>query len=170
VEGFDLASALRNCGELLLKHGGHAMAAGVSVALDRIESFRSRLNAIAHEKLTPELLKPSLTLDAEARLNELNFEFLRLLSRLEPTGSGNGCAQFATRGLSCRGEIRRFGTLKQHAKFFVSDGAATQRVIWWNMPENLELPERFDLAYVPEIEEYNGTFGIQLRVLDLREH
>jgi single-stranded-DNA-specific exonuclease len=170
VEGFDLASALRNCGELLLKHGGHAMAAGVSMALDRIESFRSRLNAIAREKLTPELLKPSLTLDAEARLNELNFEFLRLLSRLEPTGSGNGCAQFASRDLSCRGEIRRFGTMKQHAKFSVSDGSATQRVIWWNMPENLELPGRFDLAYVPEIEEYNGTLGIQLRALDLREH
>src|SRR5690606_18361980 len=57
IEGFDLAAALRECDELLLRHGGHAMAAGLSVAPDKLAHLRDRLNQLARDRLRPEQLQ-----------------------------------------------------------------------------------------------------------------
>jgi hypothetical protein len=62
---------------------------------------------------------------------------------------------------------RRFGADQQHLRFTVSDGAASHQAIWWNCGL-AELPQSFDLAFAPELSEYNGTLAIQLKVLDLR--
>ena len=51
-------------------------------------------------------------------------------------------------------------------KFNATDGTTTHQALWWNCPS--EPPERFDLAFSPELNEYNGTYGIQLKVLDLK--
>jgi hypothetical protein len=64
------------------------------------------------------------------------------------------------------GEFRRMGAEQKHARFAVTDGTAIQDVIWWNAAE---LPfAHFDLAVTPEINVYNGTKRVQLRLLDFR--
>ncbi len=70
IAGFDLAAALRECDDLLIKHGGHAMAAGVTIHPDKVDIFRTRLNEIARRSLKPEDLQPPLRLDAEVALKE----------------------------------------------------------------------------------------------------
>ncbi len=70
--GFDLAAALRECDDLLIKHGGHAMAAGVTIHPDKLDAFRTRLNEIARRSLQPEDLQPPLRLDAEVALKEIS--------------------------------------------------------------------------------------------------
>ena len=89
IAGFDLAAALRECDDLLVRHGGHAMAAGLSIHPDKIDALRERLNKLARRALKPENLQPSLRLDAEVGLDEMNFEMLNELARLKPTGQGN---------------------------------------------------------------------------------
>ena len=76
ISGFDLASALRECGDLLLRHGGHAMAAGLSVLPEKIDALRGRLNEVARRTLPLEELKPGLRLDAEVGLEEITLECL----------------------------------------------------------------------------------------------
>ena len=85
IQGFDLAAALQNCAELLLRHGGHAMAAGLSLHPAKVSLLRERLNAQAHALLQPEQLRPALRLDAEAALPELALDRLEELQRLDPT-------------------------------------------------------------------------------------
>ena len=167
IEGFDLAANLRQCSDLLLKHGGHAMAAGVTMASSRLADLKTRFNELARTTLSAEALQPILKLDAEVRLAELSFPFLKSLERIAPIGQGNPCIQFAARGLRQAGTPRRLGSEQQHLRFAVSDGLATHQAVWWNC-ELQELPARFDLAFAPELSEYNGTLGIQLKVLDLK--
>lgn len=170
IEGLDLAAALRQCSEVLLKHGGHAMAAGVTLRAERVEEFRQKLNECARAMLSPEMLERALRIDAEVSLAEITFPTLKQLEALEPCGQGNPPVHLAARRLRLRGAPRRFGSAAQHLRFAASDGRASQAVVWWNCPEIDEslLAEPFDLAFVPELNEYNGTLGIQLRLLDIR--
>ena len=87
--GFDLAAALRECDDLLVRHGGHAMAAGVTIHPDNLDAFRARLNELARRALKPEDLQPPLRLDAEVAWRTSPSNALAELDRLKPTGMGN---------------------------------------------------------------------------------
>jgi single-stranded-DNA-specific exonuclease len=167
IEGFDLAAHLRQCGDLLLKHGGHAMAAGVTMRPERLPDFRERINQLARSALSPESLQRTLRLDAEISLADLNFNSIKLLEQLQPVGHQNPPVQLAARNLHLSGSPRRLGADQQHLRFNVSDGRVSHQAIWWSCGP-AELPPRFDLAFAPEFSEYNGTVAIQLRVLDLK--
>ena len=166
IAGFDLAAALRECDDLLLRHGGHAMAAGLSIAPDKVDALRQRLNEIARRRLRPEDLQPSLRIDAEVDLDEMNFEMLAELDRLKPTGQGNPAVQFCARNLSHQRPLQRMGAQKQHVKMWVTDGMMTHEAVWWNGGEKSLPVEKFDLAFAPQINHFNGKRTVQLKVLD----
>jgi single-stranded-DNA-specific exonuclease len=168
IAGFDLAAALRECDDLLLRHGGHAMAAGLSIAPDKIDLLRQKLNDLARLKLKPEDLQPPLRLDAEVGLDEINFESLAELEKLKPTGQGNPAVQFCSRNLSHAKPLQRMGAQKQHVKLWVSDGSAMHEAVWWNGGEKSLPVGKFDLAFAPQINEFNGRRAVQLKVLDWR--
>jgi single-stranded-DNA-specific exonuclease len=168
IAGFDLAAALRECDDLLLRHGGHAMAAGLSIAPDKVDALRQRLNQIARRRLRPEDLQPPLRIDAEVGLDEINFDSLAELEKLKPTGQGNPAVQFCARNLSHQRPLQRIGAQKQHVKMWVTDGLATHEVVWWNGGEKSLPVGKFDLAFAPQINEFNGNRMVQLKVLDWR--
>lgn len=168
IDGFDLAVALRECGDLLLRHGGHAMAAGVSMVPENLEAFRQRLNSIARQSLTAERLQRPLHLDAKVTLDQIHVPTLLELAQLKPTGQGNPPLQFEACGLTHSRAPQRIGPEKQHAKMWVTDGSATLEALWWKAGDEA-LPEgKFDLAFSPSINEYNGTRRVQLKLLDWR--
>jgi single-stranded-DNA-specific exonuclease len=168
IEGFDLASALRQCSDLLLSHGGHAMAAGVSLHPDKIDAFRLRINELAREALKPEQLQPTLRLDAKADLGDLTLERLAELGKLQQTGLGNPPVHLYVTGLSFHRPPKRMGPEQQHAKFWVTDGAAIRESVWWNAGDATMPDGRFDLAFAPQANEFNGTRSVQLKLLDWR--
>ena len=168
IAGFDLAAALRECGDLLLRHGGHAMAAGLTLAPEKIDLLRERLNAIARRTLQPEQLQPALRLDAEVGLDELNLSSLSELEKLKPTGQGNPPLQFCARNLTHKKPLQRIGANKQHVKMWVTDGSVTHEAVWWNAGEGSLPVGKFDLAFAPSLNDYNGRTTVQLKVLDWR--
>ncbi|HXC36560.1 MAG TPA: single-stranded-DNA-specific exonuclease RecJ [Candidatus Acidoferrales bacterium] len=168
IAGFDLASALRECGHLLVRHGGHAMAAGLSILPDNVGRLREKLNEVARRTLKPDDLQPTLRLDAEVGLDEMGFDILYALDKLKPHGQGNPAAQFCARNISHARPLQRIGAEKQHVKLKVTDGTAAHEAVWWNAG-NKSLPVgKFDLAFTPQINEFNGTRSVQLKVLDWR--
>jgi len=168
IEGFDLAQALRECNELLLGHGGHAMAAGLSIHPDKLELFRTRINEIARRALTPEQLQPALRLDAQADLDDLTVERVAELGKLQQTGIGNPPVHLYISNATFHRPPQRMGQDNQHAKFWVTDGKGIRESVWWNAGE-APLPEgRFDLAFAPQTNHYLGTSSVQLKVLDWR--
>ena len=177
IAGFDLAAALRECDDLLLRHGGHALAAGLSIRPDKIDLLRQRLNELARRRLKPEDLQPCLRLDAEVGLDEMGLESVGRLARLKPVGQGNPPVQFCARSLVHQRPLQRIGADRQHVKMWVTDspspqggyggaGGAVLEAVWWN-GGNASLPVgRFDLAFAPQVNEFNGRRTVQLKVLD----
>jgi single-stranded-DNA-specific exonuclease len=166
IAGFDLAAALRECDDLLLRHGGHALAAGLSLQPDKIDLLRRRLNELARRALKPEDLQPSLLLDAEVGLDEITLDSLGGLARLKPMGQGNPPVQFCSRNLAHQRPLQRIGVNRQHVKMWVTDGTGTLEAVWWNGGSGSLPVGKFDLAFAPQVNEFNDNRMVQLKVLD----
>jgi single-stranded-DNA-specific exonuclease len=168
IEGFDLAAALRECGDLLVRHGGHAMAAGITVLPDKIDLLRARLNELARRSLKPEQFQRALRLDAEITAPDLTVERLRELEKLQQTGIGNPAAHFFLRNVGHARPLQRIGADKRHAKLWVGDGQATWEAVIWGAGDGALPVGRFDLAFAPQLNQFNGSTSVQLKVLDWR--
>ncbi len=168
IEGFDLAEAMRSCDDLLNDHGGHAMAAGVSVKPGRLDAFRERINEIAKKTITPEMFQPPLKLDAGTGLSELTLLHIEEMSQLEPIGQGNPEIQLLVPELTLSSPIYRMGRDKQHAKFWVTDNHDASEVLAWNLKPEDEPKDTFDIAVAPQINDFNGRRSVQLKLIDWR--
>jgi len=162
VAGFSIVGALAAAAELLIRYGGHEMAAGLSVLPANIPALRQRLNEGAG--VMPE---PVVRVDAVVQLAELTAAFFTGLEQFEPGGPDNPWPAFAVTGVRLSGAARVVG--QKHLKFAVTDGTATAAAIWWGHGDT-KLPDgEFDVAFVPELNEYRGTVTVQLNVRDVRE-
>ena len=93
VEGFNLHSAISACSDLLIRYGGHALAAGLSIEEGKLEEFRRRINAWAAKEY-PVMRLPALKLDVAVRLDQLTVDEVRGLDYLAPCGGGNPAPTF----------------------------------------------------------------------------
>ena len=142
------------------------MAAGLSIAAANLDAFRERLNEHARRTLKPENLQAPLRLDAEVGLDEISLERLTEFDRLRPTGQGNPAVQFCARKLSHQRPLQRIGSDKQHVKMWVTDGAGAHEAVWWGAGKGSLPVGTFDLAFAPQVNQYNGKRAVQLKVLD----
>ncbi|HET9014174.1 MAG TPA: single-stranded-DNA-specific exonuclease RecJ, partial [Thermomicrobiaceae bacterium] len=99
IAGFDIAAALQACGDLLVEHGGHRGAAGLTVETANLAELEARLGMLLERTFAGGIPEPALELDAELHPNELTLTTTALVSALEPTGAGNPAPVFFTRGL-----------------------------------------------------------------------
>ncbi len=97
IPAFHLLQALESCPELFSRFGGHSHAIGCALPAERIPELRSRLDAYARQRLTPEDFVPVLEYDAEIGLEEVTNDFWLGLQKLEPFGTGNPVPVFVVR-------------------------------------------------------------------------
>ena len=168
IEGFDLAEAMRECDDLLNDHGGHAMAAGVSVKPGQVDAFRERINEVAKKTINSEMFQAPLKLDAETNLSEMTLVRIQEMQQIEPTGQGNPEIQLLIPNLTMSGSIFRMGKDKQHVKFWANDDRESCEVIAWNLKPEDEPKGNFDLAVVPQVNSFNGHLSVQLKLIDWR--
>ena len=156
IKEFHITEALDQCSDLLVRHGGHAAAAGFTVNNKDLPELVDRLQEIAREELSQLDLRPTIQADVEIPLSELKPEILEFLELLQPTGYGNPQAHFVSRNLKVT-RSRTVGKDNNHLKLTVTDGRITYDAIafrqgYW---EGL-LPPRVDLLYVFETNHYSG--------------
>jgi len=169
IPGFHITEAMDQCADLLVRHGGHAAAAGFTVLNQHLDVFIARMKAIAAEKLGDlSLLRKTLEADLEIPLAQLNFAMFGWLEQIQPTGYGNPDPLFVTRNLEVRGRWA-VGKEKQHLKLKVTDGRNTVSAIAFRMGHlEKDLPARIDLLYSFEKNEFNGQIEPQLNVKDIK--
>ncbi len=127
IEGFDLQLALASCEDLLLRWGGHKMAAGLALQENRLEPFRERFEAVAR-KLPDDLFTPVGRIDLELKLDLAGEALFEALQALEPHGAGNPVPVFVARNRSVRIE-RVFGRATNHLSLVIDD---TIPAVFWN--------------------------------------
>jgi single-stranded-DNA-specific exonuclease len=168
IPEFHITEALDQCAGLLERHGGHAAAAGFTVRNENLAMLAEQLQQIAAEQLGRLDLRPILHADAEVPLSELKPDLLNYLDWLQPTGFGNRQAVFVTRDLRVS-SCRTVGREAAHLKLSVTDGWITYDAIAFRQGHWKEqMPERVDLVYTFERNEFNGRVSLQLNVKDLR--
>ncbi len=169
IEGFDLAAAIASCSDLLIKHGGHTAAAGLTIDADKVDAFRDAFERCARERLPDgELLKP-LRIDAQVALSSIDPQLIHALDRLQPCGHHNASPVFATFGAeivpgSCR-ELRG-----GHLKMMVRDDSATMHAIGFGMGDRLNeiaAAPAVDIAFAPQFNTWRGETSIQLLLKDI---
>lgn len=170
IPEFNIIQALDRCADLLVRHGGHAQAAGFTVPNENIPLLRERLRALAEKALDEVDLRPTLEIDAEVPFKDLTMSLADDLRRLEPTGAKNGAPVFVTRGLRVD-KMRRVGREDKHLWLRFTDGQRNHTIDAIAFKQgawNEYMPPVIDVAYRLEINEWNGRKKLQLNVQDLR--
>jgi single-stranded-DNA-specific exonuclease len=168
IPEFHITQALDQCADLLVRHGGHAAAAGFTVRNDNFDELVTRMQTIASEQLAGHDLRPTLMADAEVPLSDLKPQLLDYLELLQPTGYGNPEAVFVSRKLRIKNS-RTVGADGQHLKLTVTDGNLTIDAIAFRLGHlQPGLPTHVDLLSTFEVNEYNGRKTLQLNVRDLK--
>ena len=172
IPEFHITRALDDCADLLVRHGGHAAAAGFTVRNENRSALVARLREIAQEQLGDVELLPLLEIDRKIKLDKLNGKhisgILNDIRQLEPTGRANPEPVFASFGLEVR-YARAVGREGSHLKLRVKAGKNDFDAIAFRQGYWLEdMPERIDLAYRFEINEFNGRSTLQLNIKDIK--
>src|SRR5215216_4101309 len=169
IPEFHITDALDLCKDLLVRHGGHAAAAGFTVRNEKLPEFVTRLKEIAKAQLCEKDLRHTLTADMEVSLSQLSFEVLSHLEYLEPTGYGNPDAVFVSRNVKVK-SARTVGAEGRHLKLtFDDERGSTFDSIGFRMGRlQASLPSRVDVMYHFESNEYNGRKSLQLNLKDVK--
>ena len=168
IPEFHITHALDECADLLVRHGGHAAAAGFTVKNDNLYVLIDRLKSIAARELGALDLHLSISADAEIPLSHLNFELLKGLERLQPTGYGNPEPVFISRGVKVQSK-RTVGMDGKHLKLSLTDGRYTVDAIGFRLGDLLpDLPSQVDVLYTFEANEFNDRISLQLNLKDIR--
>lgn len=166
---FDLHAALGGCADLLVKHGGHRAAAGLTIEPARIPEFAARFNQIARSQLSREDLVPELRTDLELPIDEADESLERALRFLEPFGVGNPGPVLVSRGVRVHGAPRRVGT--DGLKLALATPRGALEAVAWGLAHRADEFGRdaaIDIAYRLEMNEYRGARTLQATLLDVR--
>lgn len=164
IPAFDLYNGLSSCGDLLLSFGGHRQAAGIRLRESDIARFEEKMNAVVRAALHGDDFTPTVEIDTEVALQEVNPSLVRELSLLEPLGAGNPEPLLGARRLDVLSP-RIVG--RNHLKMKLKQRALAIDAIGFDMGkflEHLGPAVAVDAAFTPTINEWNGNRYLQLNL------
>jgi len=170
ISEFHITRALDECSDLLLRHGGHSMAAGFTVHKDFKDQLIDRLNLIANRELDGLDLMPTLKIDKELALEEMTPRIYPELEKLQPTGMSNPSVLLALKNIDIA-DVQLIGKEKTHLRFTVPHAQVYQAIAfnqaqWYN--DWLFKRTKFDLAFSIDINSFNGKETQQIQVKDMK--
>lgn len=172
IESYHMYQALCGVQDLLLKFGGHPMAAGFSLKEENIDEFRRRLNE--QSALTKEDFIPKIWIDVAMPLEYISEALVNELKGLEPFGQGNEKPQFAQKNLRIR-SVRAIGRNNNAVRMTVvtEQGRPMEAMVFTvadQFVEEAKQSRSIDVIYYPDINEYNGNRTLQIVVRAYKLH
>ncbi len=169
IAEFNITEALDQCADLLIRHGGHAQAAGFAIYNENLPHFQERILQIVTAGLRDKDLRPTIQIDAEVPFSQLDLSLHEALSRLEPCGHDNSLPVLCSKHLRVV-DCRTVGKDNSHLKLRLSDGNQERDAIAFRLGDLVkDMPRFVDVAYQLDVDEWNGSRRLQLVVQDLRE-
>ena len=166
IEGVSLVDALRECADCLEAGGGHAMAAGLSIREENIDTFRRLFADYVTATTTAEQRLPKLYFDAEISFAELSLEFLASYDLLQPFGSNNPQPIFVTRGVDL--SRRPLHMKNNHLRLTLRQGYHEQDAVYFSGGE-APLPDPpWDIAFSIDRNTFRGRTTLQLIIQDVK--
>ena len=169
IKGLNLVEALNHCEDLLVKYGGHELAAGLTVKRGMLDEFRKRINEYAAERITEDMLRIKAEADCEVDIEELNMSFATEILRLEPFGIGNASPQFVMKDVTVK-RITHIGGGK-HTKLTLQKKGICVSAIYFGVGENelcCEEGDVVDVLFNIDINDYRNVRSVQMILHDIR--
>ena len=169
IKGMNLVDALSYCQDLLVKYGGHELAAGLSIEKSKLDEFKKRINEYARKCLSEEDFVSSVDIDCELYPSEATLKLADELGRLEPFGVSNLVPVFAMRGLRVV-EALPIGAGKHTKLILQGEGRRFPAVRFGISPEELGFVsgDEVDIAFNLNVNEFQGNRSEQLLIKDIR--
>jgi len=175
VEGFDLYKAIDACSDLLENFGGHMYAAGLTLKIENVETFKRKFEEIVSETITDEQLSPNIVIDAEIDFTDINPRFVRILKQFSPFGPKNMSPVFLTRNVADVGSAKTVGKYGEHLKLDVRQTNSSGLIfpaIGFQLGEHYSIAKSnksFDICYTIEENTFRGETKLQLQLKGIRD-
>ena len=169
IRGMNLVDALAQCEDLLVRFGGHELAAGLTIRRGNVDEFRKRINEYAATKLDEEALCVSIDADCEVEIKELSMQLAKEIDYLEPFGISNPIPNFILRNATIS-RVIPMGNGK-HTKLIIEKDGIAMNAIWFGMNSSdlpVEMTDPIDVLFQLNINEYQNTTSLQMIVQDIR--
>ncbi len=169
IKGLNLVEALSACEELLVRFGGHELAAGLSVRRMDIDAFRRKINAYAKEKMTDDMLCGSVDADCEVDFSELSMKLCAEIDTMEPFGTANPVPVLMMREMRITRIVPLGGG--KHTKLILEKDGNSISAVWFGMSAaqlTYELLDTVDVLFQLNLNEFQGVTSLQMIVQDMR--
>ena len=170
IPAFDMLGALERCAHLLLRFGGHRLAAGLTLDAARLQEFRHTISAWADQTLEPDDLRPRVRIDGPLPFSAITGKTVDEVGRLEPFGPGNPRPVFHAAGVEIVDGPRRIKD--RHLKLAVRQQGRLFRAIAWRAIERESFfaanRSGLDLAFSLAQNTYRGETTVEFSIVDSR--
>ncbi len=169
IKGMNLVDALTHCEDLLVKFGGHELAAGLTVKRGDLARFRQKINEYAKENLSEEVLKIRMEVDCELSMTDLTLPFAQELTLLEPFGTGNTTPNFVLKDTI----VKRVSPMSEgkHTRFLLEKDGICLTALYFGMglaDHGFDVGDRIDVLFTVDINDYKNTRSVQMILQDAR--
>ena len=169
IKGMNLVEALNYCDELLLKYGGHELAAGLTIKRANLEEFRKKINEYAQNHLSEDVFRICIDADFSIRMKNVTMELAKEILLLEPFGAGNLAPVFMMRDVTVK-KITAIGAGKHTRLLLEQDGICMTALYFGVSIEELgfTIGDVIDVLFHMDINDYKGTQSVQMILQDTR--
>lgn len=171
IDGVSIHDALSACSHFMRKFGGHAMAAGLTLPIDKVDDFREALIGQVNAVLSEDGLTRCVRVDAEVSPGDCTLEVFDQLAKLAPFGRGNPTPRLVLRGAVLDRSAQRMGAAGKHLSMsFAYNGRSLRAVAFGQGEHASELPAgaAIDLLFEPKVNTWQGVRRPELHVADFK--
>ena len=172
VKDFDVYTAIENCSHLLEQFGGHKFAAGLTLKKENVKSFTEAFENEVSRSITDDMLIPTVEIDLEIKLDDINDKLVRILNQFAPHGPHNMTPVFMSRGVLDTGFSKIVGNNHLKLELYQPNTQLTKvEAIAFNKGDFLNFFKRnipVDIVYKIKVNEFRGTTSIQLMIEEIK--
>ena len=173
VPEVNIVKCLEKCSDLLIQFGGHSQAAGIKIKKENLEKFYNKMSELIEKELGDEEIIPTLKIDLEITAEDVNWEFITELKKMEPFGQGNEEPVFCMKNMQVV-DFKIVGNGEKHLKLSLRGEGSSPKIfdaIGFRMAQSfpqLKKDDKIDIVCNLQEDEWNGNKKIQLKLVDMR--
>lgn len=170
----NIIETIGQCADLLVRFGGHAQAAGITVANDKAQAFYEKMDVIIAKALNGQNMSPFIEIDREIKAKDIDFSLLDGLEMMRPFGEGNREPVFIMKNVEIL-SMKMMGNGNRHVKFILKGSETGLRTIeavafgGYEKAKGISSGDRIDVVFCVQRNDWNGNTSIQLMLEDFRK-
>ena len=172
VSDFDVHHALETCSDYFLKFGGHPAAAGLSMEKAKFEAFKEKFEKVVAEQIKEHQIEPSLEIDSDVHIDELNKDFFNFHRKLAPFGPQNMKPILVLKNQKVAGYVKTMGKENSHLKFYIKQDSTGRSIecVGFKLGKYADdfRQKTFDIAFTADENHWKGNVTYFLNIRDVK--